>query len=292
MRLHELSLGWQTDLIGLRDEARIEEHADCIAVCSDRNPSFYWGNCLLLPAAPADGELDFWLARFEQLVAAGRPEVRHVAIGIDAPRQGQVMPAWQAAGFSLDDITVLALQPGGLLAPASPLRAEGAVLRVIHWEREFDQLLDLQCLDSGPFEPAGHRQFMRRQMLAHGRLAQRGQGQWFGLWCDGQLVAQCGLIRDAARPGALGRFQHVSTHPDWRRRGLCTALVHGVSTWGFAHWQLAQAVLCADPHDVAIGIYRALGYQPVGASWELQRNAPQDQYAAETPKPPTEGPAP
>jgi protein-disulfide isomerase len=51
------------------------------------------------------------------------------------------------------------------------------------------------------------------------------------------------------------------------------------------HARLAQAVLCADPHDVAITIYRALGYQPVGASWNLQRNAPQDRAAAATESP-------
>ena len=279
MRLAELSLGWQTDFILHRLDARLGEHADCVAVCTDSNPSFYWGNCLVLPAAPADGDLAHWLARFHALVAAGRPGVRHVAIGIDAPSQGRVLPSWQAAGFNAEETTVLALQPGALRAPPRPARADWQ-LRQIDLGTESEALLDLQCLDSAPYEPAGYREFQRLQLLRHARLAQLGLGAWFGLWCDGTLVAQCGLMRDADRPGALGRFQHVSTHPAWRRRGLCSALVHGVSAWGFTRWQLAQAVLCADPHDVAIGIYRSLGYQPVGEVWQLQRNAPQDTATA------------
>lgn len=280
MRLAELSLGWQTEFILHRLDARIGEQAECIAVCTDANPSFYWGNCLILPQAPADADLAHWLARFDELVAAGRPAVRHVAIGVDAPRGHHALPSWQAAGFDAVDTAVLALHPGGLLPSPRPVRAARWQLRVIDWASEVEAFLDLQCQDCAPYEPAGYRHFRRQQMARHARLAQAGQGEWFGLWCDGTLAADCGLMRDAARPGALGRFQHVSTHPEYRRRGLCTALVHGVTTWGFAHWQLAQAVLCADPHDVAIDIYRSLGYQPVGATWNLQRNAPQDRAAA------------
>ena len=165
--------------------------------------------------------------------------------------------------------------PGPLRAPPRPACADWQ-LRLIDLRTESDALLHLQCLDSAPFETAGYREFRRLQLLRHAQLARLGLGAWFGLWCNGTLAAQCGLMRQADRPGALGRFQQVSTHPAWRRRGLCTALVHGVSEWGFSQWQLAQAVLCADPHGAAIGIYRSLGYQPASELWQLQRNAAQD----------------
>jgi predicted GNAT family acetyltransferase len=96
-----------------------------------------------------------------------------------------------------------------------------------------------------------------------------GVAQWFGLWCDGVLAADCGLVRD----GALGRFQYVGTHPAWRRRGLCSALVHAVSTWGFAHWRLQTITMVADPDDVAIGIYRSLGYASVLQTLALERGS-------------------
>jgi len=41
-------------------------------------------------------------------------------------------------------------------------------------------------------------------------------------------------------------------------------------------------VMCADPHDVAVGIYRRLGFEDVGASFQLQRNAPGDTGQART----------
>lgn len=275
-----LPTGWQTEFILHRLDARITAHADCVAVRTDSNPSFYWGNCLVLPKAPADADLAHWLARFQALVADGRPEVRHVAIGVATPRQGLQLPAWQAAGFGLDDTAVLALGRHETLTEARPVRAARWQVRPIDWDRELDTLLDLQCQDCTPFEPAGYRLYRQRQMARIARLAQAGRGQWFGLWCEGTLAAACGLIRDAAQAGALGRFQHVETHPAFRRRGLCTALIHAVTRWGFDHWQLRQAVICADPHDVAVGIYRTLGYHDIGEHWQLQRNAPQDRAPA------------
>ncbi len=276
MTPHHLSLGWQTEFILHRLDARLNPQADCIAVCTDSNPTFYWGNCLVLPVAPADDDLSHWLARFEALVAQGRPEVRHVAIGVDAPRAGLHLPAWVDAGFQINETAVLALPDNGLCQPARAVRAGHWLLRLIDWSTEIGAFVNLQSQDCHPYEPTGYRAYRRLQMARYARLAQAGQAQWFGLWCDGTLAADCGLIRDAARPGALGRFQTVQTHPAWRRRGLCSALVHGVSTWGQAHWQLAQTVMCADPHDVAVRIYRSLGFEDVGASFSLQRNAPAD----------------
>lgn len=293
MPLSHLPLGWQTEFILHRLDACITVHPDCIAVRTDSNPSFYWGNCLLLPQAPADADLAHWRTRFQALIAAGRPEVRHVAIGITTPREGRRLPAWLADGFDVDDTAVLALRHDQPLAPPPAVRAGSWALRTIDWATERDAFVDLQCLDSAPFEPAGYRAFRQRQMARIERLALAGCGQWFGLWCDGVLAADCGLIRDAPRPGALGRFQTVQTHPLWRRRGLCTALVRGVSAWGFAHWQLDRAVICADPHDVAVGIYRALGYRDIASHWHLQRNAPHDRPVAPpaSDTTPTDGPS-
>jgi ribosomal protein S18 acetylase RimI-like enzyme len=81
------------------------------------------------------------------------------------------------------------------------------------------------------------------------------------------LAADCGLVHD----GAMGRFQFVGTQPAWRRRGLCRALVHHVCRHAFDTLGLQRLVMCADPHDVAIGIYRSVGFVQVELHWCLQR---------------------
>jgi predicted GNAT family acetyltransferase len=73
--------------------------------------------------------------------------------------------------------------------------------------------------------------------------------------------------------GEMGRFQYVETQPDWRRRGLCRALIAWVCRDAFERLGLRRLVMCADPHDVAIGIYRSVGFAQVERHWCLQRRA-------------------
>jgi predicted GNAT family acetyltransferase len=63
----------------------------------------------------------------------------------------------------------------------------------------------------------------------------------------------------------------VSTHPAWRRRGLCTALVHAVCRHGFEGMGLDTLVMVADPDDVAIGVYESLGYRRGTSTWQFER---------------------
>ncbi|HSI56695.1 MAG TPA: GNAT family N-acetyltransferase [Ideonella sp.] len=271
MRVDELLPGWRTDCILHRFDAELVERDDCLVVRTPASPNYYWGNCLLLPQAPRDGELDHWLARFHEEISARQPGSRHVAIGINAAPAGELLLAWTAAGFDRNLMTLLQLDPGRLIAPRKPPRGDVEV-RPIHFETEMELVLEQQAADTDGYEPVGHALFRRQQMERCAAMARAGMGQWFGAWCDGVLAADCGLMRD----GTVGRFQHVETHPAWRRRGLCSALVHGVSAWGFEHWGLQRLHMGADPEDVALAIYESLGYRRIGAEWSLQRRAPQD----------------
>jgi ribosomal protein S18 acetylase RimI-like enzyme len=64
--------------------------------------------------------------------------------------------------------------------------------------------------------------------------------------------------------------------PQWRRRGLCSALVHRVCRHGFEVMGAQTLVMVADPADVAIGIYESLGFQRGANIYELQRRPAAD----------------
>jgi RimJ/RimL family protein N-acetyltransferase len=110
-------------------------------------------------------------------------------------------------------------------------------------------------------------------MQRYAAMERAGLGHWFGVFAvtdDGeQLVADCGLFRDES--GTLGRFQHVETHPQWRRRGLCRALIRAVCAHGFEAMGLQSLVIVADPDDVAIGLYESVGFERGLSTWHLQR---------------------
>lgn len=271
MKLSDVRPGWQTDFILHRLDAQILERPDCLVVRTPSNPTYYWGNCLLLPALPRDDELAHWLGRFHEEISALQPASRHVAIGVEVDHAGQRLPAWEAAGFHLHVEVMLELRRGGERPPARAAR--GAVsLRLLDLPRDADAIAAIEITDAGEFEPVGYRAYLAQQHVRLARLQARGELQWFGLDCDGSLAATCGLLCD----GDTGRFQRVIVHPDFRRRGLASAMVHGVVRHAFDTLGLARLYMAAVPGDVAIAIYRSLGFTDLSSGIGLQRNAPQD----------------
>lgn len=271
MKLSDVRPGWHTDFILHRLDAEILERPDCLVVRTPSNPTYYWGNCLLLPALPRDDELAHWLGRFHEEIASRQPASRHVAIGAEVDFSGQRLPAWEAAGFHLHIEAMLRLRRGEGRPPARPAR--GAVeLRRLDLPRDAEAIAAVEMTDADGFEPAGYRAYLAQQHARFARLQARGQVQWFGLACDGTLAATCGLLRD----GPTGRFQRVIVHPDFRRRGLASAMVHGVVRHAFDDLGLDELYMAAVPDDVAIGIYRSLGFRDLSSGIGLQRNAPQD----------------
>ena len=266
-----LSLGWQTELIFARFDGRVETRADHVAVRTPSNPTFWWGNFLLFDHAPREGELAHWEACFEHEIASAQPESTHRAFGVDA-RGPVALPAdFAAAGFVLNEATALTLEPAQLRTPAKPLDGETA-FGVLELPRDAAAVVDKQvAVDAHRYEPTGYRLFVQRQMARYGAMQDAGLGHWFGLWTGAQLAASCGLFRDPARTDGLGRFQYVSPHPAWRRRGLATALVHAACRHGFEAMGLRTLVMVADPADVAIGIYESLGFVRGVSEWQLER---------------------
>ena len=66
VKLAELSPGWRTDFILHREDALVSERDDCIVVRTPHNPTYYWGNFLLLPAPPHDADLAHWARRLHR----------------------------------------------------------------------------------------------------------------------------------------------------------------------------------------------------------------------------------
>ncbi|HEY9024893.1 MAG TPA: GNAT family N-acetyltransferase [Burkholderiaceae bacterium] len=274
-----LSLGWETDLIFARFDGEVSDRGNHLCVRTPANPTFWWGNFLLFQHAPGPGDLERWTALFEQEIAARQPASRHRAFGVDVRERLALPPEFAAAGYTLSEATVLTLSHDQLLAPARPLPA-GVAWRVLDLPRDGVAVVDKQvAVDSGRFEPTGYREFAQRQVERYAAMQAAGMGHWFGLVAqvDGRevLAASCGLFRAPARTGdaasRLGRFQYVSTHPAWRRRGLCTALVHAVCRHGFEAMGLDTLVMVADPADVAIGVYESLGYRRGTGTWQFER---------------------
>ncbi|MFN8195265.1 MAG: GNAT family N-acetyltransferase [Nocardioidaceae bacterium] len=259
--------GFATDLalLGLQGST-VDVRDDYLVVRTPVNPTFHWGNCLVLDRAPLAGSLESWLAVF----AGEHPGAAHVAMGIDDPDTVVDPAEARALGLSVERDVVLQAQE--LDAPEA---IGGITLRALDptddadWAAYVDMEVDGYDGSSGEDLDA-HRVFLTRRFAGHRSLAASGRGAWFGAYLpDGRPVAGLGVFSVGR---GLARYQDVVTHPDHRRRGIAAALLRHAGRWALAREEVRTLVIVADPEGPAIGVYRRAGFDELAVQWQLYRN--------------------
>lgn len=257
------SLGVRTDLALLRlGGSTVDDRGDHLVVRSPHNPTFWWGNFLLLPGPPPVEETDRWLEVF----ATTFPDAQHVAIGFDGV---DLTPA-DAAGFAERGLRVetsAVMTATAVHEPPRPNR--DADYRALAGDADWDQLVDLRmaAMDA-THEPEGYRTFTLAKVATIRSLVDNGHGGWFGAFDDGRLLSAMGLFRAG---DGLARFQNVETRPEARGRGLAGTLVHHVSRYGFDELDARTLVMVADPDYLAIRIYRSVGFAETETMLQAER---------------------
>lgn len=262
-------LGLRSEMIFHRAHGVVERHDGYWAIRTPENPTYFWGNCLVFDDAPRAGDAARWLALFERHIAQQQPASRHVALGLTEQLAGE-REAFSDLGFDVQESVVMSTTaPRSAPAPrvAAALRALGP--------QDWPALIELHVLTREPHHPeADYRRYAERSVADWRSLSEAGQGGWWGGFVDGALVAALGLYfeREAAAGGErLGRYQSVVTHPGWRRRGLCRALVSQAGRSALLERSAYRLVMVADAHDIARGIYASVGFEVVESWHGVQR---------------------
>lgn len=249
------SLGFRTDLFFVAFDGEVIDRGDYVVARSPLNPTHYWGNLLLFPHAPRPGELARWRELFAAEIGSP-PQTEHVLLAIDLPEAevGDLASVLEAGLEPLRSLVLTARRP---CPPPEP--DPETVVRIITEEWEWEQAWENQvaCRDS-VHELESYQLFKRRQMERYRRMTQAGLGAWFGAFSGDRLVGDLGLF---AQEG-LARFQAVGVHPEYRRRGICRALLHHASRYGFARLGARELVIVADPDYHAAPLYQSAGFVP------------------------------
>jgi RimJ/RimL family protein N-acetyltransferase len=258
-----------------RFDGEVADRGDHLLVRTAKNPSYWWGNFLLYDHAPQPGDAAAWMAAFDADIAQAQPESRHVTFGVDVAQRFELPADFKDAGFALHRLCVLTLERDDLLPPHKLPGREFSV-RALELPARCAAVVDLElAADEAGHEPEGYRLFNERLFERYTAMQDAGLGHWFGVFARAphgeQLVAGCGLFRAKRGSGSISRFQRVATHPQWRRRGLCTALVHAVCRHGFEVMGDDTLVMGANPDEVAIGIYESLGFLRTEDIWLIER---------------------
>lgn len=242
------SLGFRTDLALLTASGSIvEDRGTHLVVRSPDNPSYFWGNFLLLAEPPVPGGE-------REVVAAFRTEfplADHVSIGIDtAELTDEARAAFEAAGLTVDVATVLTATS---LQPPREVEAE---IRALDGDEDWEARARLSQQLHPSTSEESFMTFARNKNVQERRLVDAGRGQRFGAFVDGAIVSTAGVF---VTEGGVARFQSVETHPDHRRQGLAAAVVHAAGRHALDHFGVRTLVIVADTDGEAIGVYRRLG---------------------------------
>ena len=238
----DVPLSWHTDIAVLvASGSSVEEHADHLVVRTPTDPTYAWGNFVMVtdPATVDDA------ARWEAVFTSSFPEAAHRAIGL--PVEPTDVVAWKARDLQIEHEDVLVRD-----APLErrPL-AEGYVVRPLSSDDDWEQ-------SGSP----------RRE--ARRRLAEGGNAVFLGAFAGDELAADQGILDCGA---GVARYQDVQTKASHRRRGLTSHLLGEASAWaagrGVHTW-----VILADAGEAPSRLYQKLGFTPSGPSSQAYRPAP------------------
>ncbi len=249
------SLGYRTDLALLeRAGSTIEDHGNHLVVRTPSNPTFYWGNFLLLDHVPDSDRIDNWLECF----TSSLPGAKHRAFGFDCRGHAAAdLAGWAERGFKTEASAVMTAT-----AVHPPPRPNGeATYRRLESDDDWAQSLELQVACHAGYDESSS-EFVTRRNASNRALVSDGRGAWFGAFLGDALVSQMGLVETSS---GVARFQSVETHPDARGRGLAGTLVHVVSRYGFDTLCSRTLVMVADPEYVAMRVYRSIGFSVSGS---------------------------
>lgn len=251
--MHVTSLGFRTDLALLTASGSlVEDRGTHLVVRSPDNPSYFWGNFLLLARPPLPGGEREVVGAFHTEF----PQADHVSLGIDtAELTDESRAAFEAAGLTVDVSTVLT---------ASSLRAPREVeaeVRPLSGDEEWEARARLSQQLYPQTSEEAFMAFARQKNAQERRLVDGGRGQRFGAFVDGDLVSTAGIF---VTEDGVARFQSVETHTEHRRRGLASAVVHAAGRQALDHLLggagVRTLVIVADTDGEAIEIYRRLGF--------------------------------
>ncbi|GAA2747701.1 hypothetical protein GCM10009868_38250 [Terrabacter aerolatus] len=192
MRIDSPGLTTDLDLLRLQG-ATVTDHGDHLVVRTETNPTFWWGNFVLVPTEARAAEVDRWVARFEEEL----PDAGHRAVGFALP--GGDTDAWAARGWDVEVDVDLATTS----VPAPADAPDGILLRALVSDDDWDQSAQVGGSDTPEDRRDGRLVFERRRAAAQRALVESGRARWFGAFDGDRLVADLGVVR----LGDLARYQ-------------------------------------------------------------------------------------
>jgi GNAT superfamily N-acetyltransferase len=253
-----LGVGWATDVAVLElSGSVVEDRGDHLIIRTPLNPTFHWGNCILVTDPAAVDDAQRWVRVFGSVF----PSASWIAIGLT--QMPSDTEAWTGHELELDEVLTSATLPR-----QTPL-AEGYRVRRLAGD-DWEQAVALDIVENErteTWDPAAYERFARARTRARRSVCDRSLAAYFGAFADGRLAASLGIV--CCRTTA--RYQDVLTDARHRRRGLASHLLGVAARWaatqGCNRW-----VIVTEAANPAARVYRNVGLELDSANVQAYRH--------------------
>ncbi len=253
------SPGLATDALARASFSIERRAAGCTVVETPLRRNFWFGNCLVLDAAPLPAEYDRWLDLHAEIFAGTAVQRRVVQWETAGERDDPPRPS--RPQIDLEVSTVLVSDAAPTAAPRSDV-----ALRELSGDADWSCVEGLERSESDVNDPPGFAEFYtwRTRML---RLdTERGRARVFGAIANGdELVAVAGCY--ACEPWI--RLTTPITASAYRRRGLFSALLARAVGEARSRFPAARIVVVAAADSAPERLYRSLGFEVHGYQYAL-----------------------
>lgn len=258
------SLGFRTDVALLQKSGSVvEDRGTHLVVRTPDNPTYFWGNFILLREAPVPGgEREVVGAFWTEF-----PNAEHVAVGIDGTEPPDDLTPWHDAGLTSEVCAVLTTER--LVQPLAP--SADVEIRQLTTDDDWDRWARLGRAAYPKVSQDAFLAYATARNDQERRLVEEGLGARFGAFLDDELVSTAAVF--SPEPG-LARFQTVETAEAHRRQGFGASVVHAAGQHALTDLAAKTLVIVADVDGEAIGLYRRLGFTETGRQVALELAPP------------------
>lgn len=247
------SLGAQTNFLMDNFLAETYERDEYFVIKTPNRPTYFWGNYILMKSPPVLGAFEKWIAIYEKEVGT-RESLGFCSITFDYD---------PSKPFDTSDFTDNGFRVGvdKILVADKVYRPRKLNEDLVIKEYDLsNHIKDYVALHFDPDWIYGNEseqmEFITGQGNEFASLIKKRSAKRYGAFLDVKLIADLGIYWD----DKVVRFNSISTHSLYRRRGACSTLVYKVSKDLLEQFPAKKLVMQADEDYHAAGIYESIGF--------------------------------
>jgi ribosomal protein S18 acetylase RimI-like enzyme len=256
------SLFLQTERLFWKQLSQIEEIEGGWIIRTPENPTWNWGNLLILKNAPLAKDAEHWIDLFRTQI---RPLDRGTIMTWDTGElASDAAAAFDALGFSMSTGSILTLRD-----LQRPLHFNSNVELIeagrddALWESAVQIDVDAFAAEFGgpKYEP-----YARKRIAHQRKMVEHGMGKWYVATIGGEMAGSLGIFSG----DSFCRFQDIAVRKDFQRQGIASTMTHEVARRAREEWPALTQVIIAESNGNAQRIYRSVGFEEHSVSQALQ----------------------